>query len=439
MYTVKEKSYRGLLILLLLPGLVFAGWCGYNIHKDSDERSRLKKDYSEVNNIQYGLLSVDRWRDSITELVSAQIDRFKLNGRQEAALKESLNKVLNALIDQAVEMMNEKKKTLGEKLQKFAFNTFVNVDKIRERVPEFSQTILDQIKDPENKKNLKFIANDKLGEFAKKTHNNIIEESNYKKILNQYGMQNADELNKFIGDRTDKLQQRIYRNAFFIIAVMLVFLLIWIIIIKHKVYYTPMFVISVLLAVIVLVIGVSSPMIEIDARIKELNFMLMSKNIQFRDQVIFFQSKSILDVVHILIATKKLDSVFVGGLILVFSVLFPMTKLISTEIYLFGREKWKKNSVINFFAFKSSKWSMADVMVVAIFMAYIGFKGILDTQLAGLNMQTNSLTSITTNNTSLQPGFLLFIAFVLFNLILSEILKRITTKYVTARGHTVER
>lgn len=71
---------------------------------------------------------------------------------------------------------------------------------------------------------------------------------------------------------------------------------------------------------------------------------------------------------------------------------------------------------------------MADVMVVAIFMAYIGFKGILDSQLAGLNLMTPSIASITTNQTSLQPGFILFIAFVLFSLILSQILKRISNE-----------
>ena len=69
---------------------------------------------------------------------------------------------------------------------------------------------------------------------------------------------------------------------------------------------------------------------------------------------------------------------------------------------------------------------MADVMVVAIFMAYIGFKGILDSQLTGLNLMTPSIASITTNQTSLQPGFILFIGFVLFSLILSVILKRIS-------------
>jgi hypothetical protein len=140
--------------------------------------------------------------------------------------------------------------------------------------------------------------------------------------------------------------------------------------------------------------------------------------------VIFYQSKSIVDVVNILIQTRKIDSVVVGVLILAFSIIFPIGKLLATQIYLLGKEEWKNKRLIQYFAFKSGKWSMADVNVVAIFMAYIGFKGILDSQLSGMNVNTESLASVSTNQTTLQPGFILFVCFVLFSLVLSEILHR---------------
>nr|WP_255650972.1 paraquat-inducible protein A [Cesiribacter sp. SM1] len=167
-------------------------------------------------------------------------------------------------------------------------------------------------------------------------------------------------------------------------------------------------------------------MIEIDARFQEVSFLLVGEKIAFNDQVIFFQSKSIIDVVIILLETRQVDSVLVGILILVFSVVFPLAKLLSTQIYLAGGERTRKNKVLSFFAFKSGKWSMADVYVIAVFMAYIGFQGILDNQLSILNVETESLISISTNKTSLQPGYILFIAFVLFSLLLSLILQKIT-------------
>ena len=71
---------------------------------------------------------------------------------------------------------------------------------------------------------------------------------------------------------------------------------------------------------------------------------------------------------------------------------------------------------------------MADLMVVAIFMAYIGFKGILDSQMDHLNVKTKNLATIATNETSLQPGVILFVWYVIFGLVLGAILKKITLK-----------
>ena len=246
-------------------------------------------------------------------------------------------------------------------------------------------------------------------------------------ILARYNAADVESFDRDCEVQLSRLQAQCYFHTYVVLGTMVLFLFMWWVLKRQKVLHTPFFVLSVTLALLVLVVALTSPMIEIDARIKEMTFLLMGENISFHDQVIFFQSKSIVDVVRVLIDTGKFDSVLVGFLILLFSIIFPIGKLLSTEFYLLGSENFRKNKVIQFFAFKSGKWSMADVNVVAIFMAYIGFKGILDSQLASLNMKTESVASISTNQTTLQPGFILFLAFVLFGLILSVILQRITS------------
>lgn len=423
---MKKRLYQALLIVLLIPVLLGAAWCGMQIHDLSVQRKAIKQDYAELNNIQYGLLSVNAWRDHITLIVSEQIEHFEFNKDQEKALKIQLNAVLNSMVTQASNMINEKQKTLGGKLKKAAVKTFVNFDKVRARVPEFSQTIVNELKKPQSKERLKFIARDKLKEFAEQTHDNLSSNSNIEKILTKYNAQNIVVFNRVVNAEMDSLQKKTYFYTYLLLGSLGFFLVLWVLLRKKTNLYTPLFVMSVLIALIVLFVGLSAPMIEIDARIKELDFTLIGKHLVFNDQVLFFQSKSILDVVHILIATHKADSVAVGVLILVFSVLFPITKLICTKLYLLGNQRWRESKILTFFAFKSGKWSMADVMVVAIMMTYIGFKGILDNQLKGLTMQTDSLATIATNETSLQPGFVLFIAYVMFGLILGVILKYIT-------------
>jgi len=69
---------------------------------------------------------------------------------------------------------------------------------------------------------------------------------------------------------------------------------------------------------------------------------------------------------------------------------------------------------------------MADVLVIAILMTYIGFNGIVNNSLSALNIDNGTITSITTNNTSVQPGYIIFIGFVLYSFALSYILQNIS-------------
>jgi hypothetical protein len=415
-------------ILILFGGILLfvAAWSGFQVYQVSGERAEIKRDYSLLNNITYGLLSVNAWRDHIVKVVTARIDDFEFTPEQDKALKYEVAQVLHAVINKADSMVDRKQKTLRGKLKKFAVKTLIKEDKINARVPEFAATIVNELKKPKNKEKIKFIAQSKLEEFGSITYDSANDISRSESLLAKYDVKDVQAFNRNIVMLLDGLQQRSYFFTYLILGIMILFLGMWWILRNQRDLHTPFFVISVLLSFIVLFVGLTSPMIEIDARIKEMSFLLLGERISFHDQVIFFQSKSIVDVVRILIETGKYDSAFVGILLLIFSIVFPIGKLLATKLYLLGNEKWRNNKLIRFFAFKSGKWSMADVNVVAIFMAYIGFKGILDSQLTSLNMQTDSLASISTNETSLQPGFILFVAFVLFGLILSVILRKIT-------------
>jgi hypothetical protein len=421
---------RSLLILLGGILLSIAVWSGIQVYKLSDKRAELKNDYSVLNNITYGLLSVNAWRDHIVKVVTNRIDDFEFTQEQDKALKYEVSQILHAVIDKADSMVDRKQKTLGGKLKKFAVKTLVNEDKIHARVPDFAATIVNELKKPKNKEKIKFIARSKLEEFGTITYDSTNDISRSESILAKYDVADLPSFNSNIVLLLDDLQKRTYFFTYVILGIMIFFLIMWWVLRNQKSLHSTFFVLSVLLTFIVLFVGLTTPMIEIDARIKEMSFLLIGERISFHDQVIFFQSKSIVDVVRILLETGKYDSALVGILILIFSIVFPVGKLLATKFYLLGNERWRNNKVIQFFAFKSGKWSMADVKVVAIFMAYIGFKGILDSQMASLNLKTDSLASISTNETTLQPGFILFLAFVLFGLILSVILQKITAAEV---------
>lgn len=404
-----------------------AGWSSYLVYKYSSEAAEIKKDYSELNNITHGILSVNIWRDHLTNMLLNRIDEFEFTAEQEDTLVFQVENILTAGIDKGDSLMNLKQKTLKGKLRKFAIRTLVPEEKIRALVPMFAQTIVDEIQKPENKEALQFVIKSKIQEYSDMTHaNSEAAVFRVNELLYKYDVTDLKEFNQKTSKDLRELEAITYYHTYILLGVIIVFLLLWWLLRNQKILHTPLFIISVLVSLIVLFAGLTAPMIEIDARFQQVNFLLIGEQITFNDQVIFFQSKSILQVIDILFDTGKVDSLFVGILILVFSIVFPVAKLISTQIYLAGSEKLRKKKILKFFAFKSGKWSMADVYVIAIFMAYIGFQGILDNQLSNLNMETESLVSISTNKTSLQPGFIIFIGFVLYSLILSTILKKIT-------------
>ena len=416
-------------LLILFAGalLLLAGWSSYSVYRYSSEAAGIKRDYSKLNSITYGIMSVNIWRDHLTTMVLNRIDEFEFTEEQEDTLVLQVENILTAGIDKGVDILDQKQKGIKAKLRKFAVKTLVPEDKIRALVPMFAQTIVNEIQKPENKEALKYVIKSKLQEYSDLTYDDSqLANLRVKALLDKYEVEDLAGFNKKMPKKILELEAQTYFHTYILLGIIGTFLILWWLLRNLRAVHTPLFIISVLVSLVVLFSGITAPMIEIDARFQQVNFQLIGENITFNDQVIFFQSKSILEVIVILFNTGKVDSYLVGILILVFSIIFPVAKLLATQIFLGGNEKTRKNRVLKFFAFKSGKWSMADVYVIAIFMAYIGFQGILDNQLSNLNMETNSLVSISTNKTSLQPGFLIFIGFVLFSLILSTILKRIT-------------
>lgn len=420
---------RVLLIFLTAGLLVIAGWSSMLVYKYSSEAAEIKKDYSELNNITHGILSVNIWRDHLTNMVMNRIDEFEFTAEQEDTLVLQVENILTAGIDKGDSLIDLKQKTLKGKLRKFAVRTLVPEEKIRALVPMFAQTIVDEIQKPENKEALKYVIKSKLQEYSDLTHaDSEVAVLRLDALFDKYEVADLKSFNRKTSENLRELEALTYFHTYILLGMILPFVLLWWLLRMRKSLHTPLFIISVLFSLVLLFAGLTAPMIEIDARFQQVNFLLIGEQITFNDQVIFFQSKSILQVIGILFETGKVDSYFVGILILAFSIIFPIAKLISTQIYLAGNKNLRKNKVLKFFAFKSGKWSMADVYVIAVFMAYIGFQGILDHQLSNLNMETESLVSISTNRTSLQPGFIIFIGFVLFSLLLSTILKKMTGK-----------
>lgn len=425
---VVKKFNASKLLLILGLGLLLAceGYFGYRLHTLSDQQEQIKEDYSNINNITFGLFSVDQWHDKVAGIIDHQVRHFTMSPKQKKQLQVEVQQIILALINKAEALVNKPKKTIGGKLKKLVIKTFVNTDKIKAKVPGFAKAIIAKIDNPKSKKQLSTLAMGKFTAIEKTDSTVKANNVEISKMYQKYHVSNADEFNDKLTASLNSIRTVTYNYSFGMLGCIVVVLSLWWIFRKKVEFHAILFVMSLMFAFVLLAVGLTASMIEVDARIKSLDCVLLGEHVVFKNQVLFFQSKSILDVVEVLVKQPAIDSILVGILILVFSILFPIMKLSATGIHLLSKRKLAENKIIKYFAFQSGKWSMADVIVIAILMTYIGLNGLLESQLSSLNIQSDFLTIITTNNTALQPGYIIFISFVLYGLILSTILKFIT-------------
>jgi len=425
------------IILILVLSILLCGeaYFGYRLHSLSRQQEQIKEDYSTLNNITFGLFSVDEWRDKIAAVVNHQVSDFSMTRQQQKALQAQVEQQLHGLISKAVAQINKPQTTFAGKLKKFAFNKIVNADQIQAQVPAFAKTIITKINSPSSQKRLKNITSSKIKQLETETYDSTetataaVTSHMYRK----YHVSNTDQFNKTLNTQLDSIRTVTFNYAYAMLGCVLAALGLGWFLRKQVHLHATLFIALLLFAFILLTVGLTATIIEVDARIKTLNFILLGERVAFENQVLFFQSKSIFNIVEVLVKQPKPDAVLVGILIFVFVIVFPVLKLIATGVHILSTKKFAENKVVKYFAFQSGKWAMADVMVVGILMTYIGLNGILESQLSNLNIKNSFLTATTINYTSLQPGYFIFVGFVLYGFVLFAILKRLSLPLTAGR------
>jgi hypothetical protein len=171
--------------------------------------------------------------------------------------------------------------------------------------------------------------------------------------------------------------------------------------------------------------GVLSPMLEVEVRVTQLNATLLGSPIEFHDQSLYYRSKTVLEVFQTLIHMGRPEMTLVGILVILFSVVFPAMKMLALAACLFRPALLRTSRFVRILAFELSKWSMADVMVLAIFMSFVAFNGVIGSAWDGLRgMPQIQQVTIPTDSSRILPGYYLFVGFCLSSIVLSKKLER---------------
>ena len=413
------KLLKLFLSLIIISALVIL--C-HQIISNSISNQKNKNDYAELNHVKYGLLSVDEWKRQITVIFAEEINKLYLSRTNERDLRKHIEVLLNTLIDQVDKKIREGNSGSAKGRVKQSFiNIFINLEDIKKGIPEYADAIIHEMTKSKTRGQIKTLLNKRLEQYSNQTFDTS-DTSQISRILLANDSKDIEsariKVNKAISVKNDL----IWKES--ILLILLSVILFSLSGFSKQPLAPSRYMLLVGSLVILLIAGVTTPMIDLEAKISQMSFVLMGHPIHFENQVLYFQSKSILDVFWIMIIHQDIQIKFVGVLLITFSIFFPLLKIVSLLGYYFNYHHARENPLIKFFVLKSGKWSMADVMVVAMFMTYIGFNGIITSQLGQLSSSAQELEILTTNGTSLQPGYYLFLTYTLLALFLSGFLTR---------------
>jgi hypothetical protein len=386
-------------------------------------RRTLRTELAEISHVRYGLLNADRWLEKLVPILEANIDALDLKAASRASLRPTVEHALYQLLDDVKEKMSPKTPSTTPAAGGFlgqgnALMANLLVGALRPHVPEYANMVLAELGKPENKLALKKYIRSVLAEGVKNTFGSV-DMTWYSSILKQHGCADAGACQQELGNQIREADAKLF---YYYLAVLASSAVAFALLLTEGPLRRPGAMVLLMFCVVLLVGGVLTPMIEVEAKISRLSMTFLGHPIVFGDQVLYFQSKSVLEVFRTLITQGRTDMWVVGVLVLMFSIIFPVLKILTSVFYLF-MPSLLKNRVARFFVLESSKWSMADVMALAIFMAFVAFNGLIANTMGGLRGAGAELT-LPTDSSKILPGYYLFIGFCLASLLLAKKLER---------------
>ncbi len=402
--------------ILLLAAAIFSVW------KTSDilsNRRILRTELAEISHVRYGVLNAEQWVEKVVPILNAQIDALDLTASNRASLKPTVVTALNNLLAQVSKQLAPKPAPGAGPANFLAQAQTMMINNmlagLKPHVPEYADMVLKELGKPENKQAIREYLRSVMTDGAKGTFGNP-DMRWYNSILKQHscadGVACQKELARLIADRDSTVQ---FHYILVLLATAAAFLLLG----TGRTAMT----VQLLFCIALLVGGVFNPMLEVEAKISRISLTFFSQPISFPEQVLYYQSKSVLEVFQTLITMGQPEMMLVAVLLLMFSVVFPILKVIATGLCLHDPALAQRNRLAKFFALESSKWSMADVMALSIFMSFVAFNGLIGNAMSGLKGAGAELV-IPTDSSRVLPGFYLFIGFCLASLWLAKKLER---------------
>ncbi|WP_404812707.1 paraquat-inducible protein A [Capnocytophaga canimorsus] len=399
--------------IIVVGYLAVAVFLTFKVITLSNQKQQLLYEYAEINSVRYGLFDVDKWKDKVADIIVKKIDEYEITAENKEYIKGHIEAGFYKLLDELASFLEQEQKTgnwFNQVIKKVVYGIAFDKESFQQQVPKWADEVIKLIENPTTKRQIKNHLKTRIVQLISQSESlnyTVV----YDNILAKYKKNNLEECNSFLKYEIKQTNDDILFFSYFLIAMCVLPFF------KAFRYSNPHQVVSVkiILLMMLLFVGISIPMLSIDVRIEKFVLMLLGEEINFLNQVLYFQTKSIIQVVKIMMLSGEFNAIFTGFFIFLFSVVLPFVKLICI---FWESQKGFQTNFTNAFVNKLGKWSMADVMVVAIFLAFLGINSLLNDLLELTEQIKGYMTIIPNNNHSnLEIGVIYFIFYVVFSLL----------------------
>ncbi len=401
-------------VILLLPAI----WFSWKTVDDLAARRLIRTDLAEITHARYGILSADQWRAIISPILNAQVDKLDLKG-QSKSLRPMVERSLYALLDNIkTQMTSPNAKASGRPGGGNAMLVNMIIASLRPHVPEYTNVVMAELAKPETQRSFRDSIRGVLTDAVTNTFGTT-DMTTYNAILKRYGCASGAACEETLGKKIAEADTRVNRYSLTVLASAA---LGFIVLMAGKPALSRgAVVVLMLFCLAMLAGGVLSPMLEVEVRVTKLDATLLGTPIEFHDQSLYYRSKTVLEVSQTLIQMGRPEMTLVAVLVILFSVVFPALKMLALGVCLFRPALLRTNRFVKLLAFELSKWSMADVMALAIFMSFVAFNGVIGSAWDGLRGVPNvQEVLIPTNASKILPGYYLFVGFCVSSILLSK-------------------
>jgi len=420
-----------ILIGLTAVALLATAYFSKDLYDVVHERKAKMEDYAEINMVNYELFNMQLWKDKTLEIIDGEIKAFSFSEETYEVLDDQIQNYARVIHKTYIEegeltgiILSELKAngTVNKLFMTIIEQQLPDIIKslnLKPQIPALADQIVGEIRANEElikgylqQELLRLVLDEETGRYLDRRE----------VIYSKYNQPDLATTDQYLLTDVQRLDGEISSSIMIVclgmLAVIILALLMW-----KMIGFNYMIGFLTLGSIMLLVLGVTMPMIDIDARINSFIFELFGAPIEFDEQVIYYQSKSIVEVTKTLWQGGTWDLKLVGTLVLLFSIVFPFFKLLLSGLYILT-DRVRSSGFAKGVIFHLGKWSMADVFVVAIFMAYIGFYGIISTPLHGIERNQGGWAIETVNYSRLSPGAFFFTAYTVLSIFISVMINR---------------